>query len=91
MPALLTDEQLAAGLARLPGWQQERNAIRRIYRFADFFEAMKFVHRVADLAERADHHPDLLIQLGQVTLTLATHSAGGLTTRDLDLARTIDG
>lgn len=88
--AILNDEELAAALARLPGWQQERNAIRRVYEFADFREAMKFAVRVADLAEAANHHPDLLVQWGKVTVTTWSHDVGGVTKRDLALAHAID-
>jgi len=86
---LLNDEAIAAALARLPGWQQERTAIRKIYEFPDFAEALKFVHRVADLAAEADHHPVILIEFNRVTLTLSSHDAGGVTRRDLDLATRI--
>jgi 4a-hydroxytetrahydrobiopterin dehydratase len=87
----LSEEELAAALGRLAGWQQDRNAIRRVYEFADFGEALRFVKRVADLAEAADHHPDILIHYRQVTLTLWSHDVGAVTGRDLDLARKIDG
>jgi len=86
---LLNDEAIAAALARMPGWQQERNAIRKIYEFHGFLEAMKFVHRVADLAAEADHHPVILIESNRVTLTLWSHDAGGVTQRDLGLASKI--
>ena len=89
--AILNDEELAAALGRLPGWQQERNAIRRVYEFTDFREAMKFAARVADLAEAANHHPDLLVRWGRVTVTTWSHDVGGVTKRDLALARAIDG
>ena len=65
--------------------------ITKLYKFPDFKEAMGFVNRVADLAEEADHHPDILIRYNKVTLTLSTHSAGGLTEKDSQLARKIDG
>lgn len=91
MSRLLNDEEVAAALAQLPGWQQERAAIRKIYEFRDFVEAMKFVHRIADLAEAADHHPDITVRFRQVTLTLWSHDRGGVTRRDLDFARRIDG
>ena len=56
----------------------------------NFTEAMKFVHRVADLATAADHHPRILVQMGRVTLTTTTHHEGGLTGRDIELIRSID-
>jgi 4a-hydroxytetrahydrobiopterin dehydratase len=88
---LLRDEEVAAALGRLPGWQQTNGAVRRIYEFADFREAMKFVRRVADVAEAAAHLPRIEVKGHRVTLTVTTDEAGGLTQRDIDLIRRIDG
>ena len=88
---LLRDEEIAAALGRQPGWQQTNGALRRIYEFSDFREAMKFVHRVADLAEAEGHHPRLEIRRHRVTVTVTTDEEGGLTQRDIDLIRRIDG
>jgi 4a-hydroxytetrahydrobiopterin dehydratase len=82
---------LARALEALPAWQPAGQGIARTWRFRDFREAMTFVNRVADLAEQAGHHPDIAIQYSAVTLTLWTHTAGGVTPKDLDLARTLDG
>ena len=72
-------------------WRQEGEALVRDYKFKDFAEAMAFVNRVADLAEEANHHPDILVHgWNQVRLTLTTHSAGRLTENDHDMARRID-
>ncbi len=87
---MLTDEQLAAALADLPGWQEDGPRIRRVYEFANFTRAMQFVHRVADLAEAQDHHPEILVQYRLVTLTLWSHDSGGVTKRDVRLAHAID-
>ena len=73
----------------VPGWENNGKEITRVYKFKDFKEAMAFVNRVADLAEAADHHPDIDIRYNKVTLTLSTHSAGGLTEKDFALARQI--
>ncbi|MGH7279419.1 MAG: 4a-hydroxytetrahydrobiopterin dehydratase [Candidatus Rokuibacteriota bacterium] len=86
----LADGAIASGLERLPGWLRRDAAITRTYTFRDFKDAMVFVNGVAALAERADHHPDVTIAYNVVTLSLWTHSAGGITARDLDLARIID-
>ncbi len=86
----LTEDEIATRLAGLPGWERDGDAIRRAYRFADFKAAMAFANVVADKAEARDHHPDVLVQWGCVTLTLSTHDAGGLTARDFDLAREVD-
>lgn len=79
-------------LQTLQGWQRDGGSIRKTYKFNGFREAVAFVNEVADLAERADHHPDLLIHgYNKVTVTLSTHDAGGLTARDFLLAAQIDG
>jgi 4a-hydroxytetrahydrobiopterin dehydratase len=86
----LSPEDARARLAGLPSWELAGDAIRRRYAFKDFKESMAFVNRVAELAERADHHPDILIEYSKVTLTLSTHDAGGLSEKDFALARNID-
>ena len=84
---LLNDEEVAAALAQLSGWQQEGRAIRRLYGFGGFREARMFVNRVADLAEELNHHPDILLGHHEVTLTLTSHDLGGITERDTRFAR----
>jgi 4a-hydroxytetrahydrobiopterin dehydratase len=83
---LLSDDDIRVRLAALPGWTRDGNAIRRSYNFGSFASAMAFVNRVAELAETADHHPDIDIRYNRVEIVLSTHSAGGLTTRDTNLA-----
>jgi 4a-hydroxytetrahydrobiopterin dehydratase len=87
----LDESAIARALGQTPGWQRAAGEIRRTYRFRDFREALVFVNRVGDLAERAGHHPDIDIRYNTVTLALTTHDAGGLTSQDFDLARAIDG
>ena len=82
-------KEIAAALKEAPDWSELNGAIQRTFQFKDFVEAMKFVNQVADAAERDQHHPDILIQWNRVTLTLSTHSAGGLTQADFALARRI--
>jgi 4a-hydroxytetrahydrobiopterin dehydratase len=89
--SLLNDDQIRQHLAALPDWIRTGGEIRRTLSFDRFADAMAFVNRVADLAEAADHHPDIDIRYNRVTLALSTHSAGGLTSRDMNLARQIDG
>jgi 4a-hydroxytetrahydrobiopterin dehydratase len=73
-------------------WRREGDALVRDVEFADFAGAMAFANRVADAAEAANHHPDILVHgWNKVRLTLSTHSAGGVTDADHQLARTIDG
>ena len=86
----LSPEEVRARVVSLTDWDLAGDAIRRRYKFASFKESIAFVNRVAELAERADHHPDILIEYDKVTLTLSSHDAGGLTERDFALARSID-
>jgi len=89
-PRLLDATDAALELSRAPGWRLAGNAIERTWRFADFKAAMCFVNAVAALAEREEHHPDITVRYAEVTLVCWTHSVGGLTRRDFDLARMID-
>jgi 4a-hydroxytetrahydrobiopterin dehydratase len=86
----LTQTEIDTALQTLPGWSQEDNVIRKQYSFGDFAAAMEFVNRVAQAAETADHHPDMDIRYNKVTLLLSTHSAGGLTEKDVALAHEIE-
>jgi 4a-hydroxytetrahydrobiopterin dehydratase len=90
MPDQLMEKEIVEKLKGLPGWNRTGQEISRTYTFSGFISAMAFVNHVADLAERMDHHPDILIQYKRVTLTLSTHSVGGLTSLDFDLAKKID-
>lgn len=87
--ALLSDDQITKGLSALEGWAQEGSNIVNQFKFNDFIESMGFVTKVAILAERMDHHPDILIEYNKVTITLSTHSEGGLTEKDFKLAEEI--
>ena len=89
---LLTDEERDKALATLPGWNfdAQAHAIRRSLRFADFSAAFAFMTRVAMAAEKADHHPDWSNSWNRVDISLSTHSAGGLTGLDIEMARAID-
>jgi 4a-hydroxytetrahydrobiopterin dehydratase len=86
----LTEKEIAAALPSLPGWTKADNAIERHFKFPDFLAAMAFVNRVADEAEKANHHPDIAIHYNQVTLSLWSHDSGGVTKRDLKIAATIN-
>jgi 4a-hydroxytetrahydrobiopterin dehydratase len=87
---LLSDEEVTAALAGLPGWARSGDSITTTVELADFRAAMLYTGAVAYLAEAANHHPDILIQWNRVTLTLSTHSAGGLTANDTALAERIN-
>ncbi|HXQ00936.1 MAG TPA: 4a-hydroxytetrahydrobiopterin dehydratase [Solirubrobacteraceae bacterium] len=88
---LLSDSEIDTRLAG-GEWRREGQAIVRELKFADFAEAVAFVNRVAEAAEAANHHPDILLHgWNKVRLQLSTHSEGGLTGADFELARRIDG
>jgi 4a-hydroxytetrahydrobiopterin dehydratase len=88
--ALLTDRQIEQRLAA-GAWERAEGSIVRERKLADFAAALAFVNRVAELAEAANHHPDILIHgWNRVRLTLSTHSQGGLTDADFELAAQID-
>jgi 4a-hydroxytetrahydrobiopterin dehydratase len=89
--ALLNDNEIAE---RLEGseWSREGDTIVREWKLDDFAAAMRFINQVAEAAEAANHHPDILVHgWNKVRLTLTNHAQGGLTQADFDLARTIDG
>jgi len=90
--SVLTDAEIDRRLVELGGWQRSDDAIMREWKLADFAAAIAFVNRVAELAEAANHHPDILLHgWNNVRLTLSTHSQGGLTDADFALAGQIDG
>ncbi|HVU62700.1 MAG TPA: 4a-hydroxytetrahydrobiopterin dehydratase [Phycisphaerales bacterium] len=86
----MTDDQVKEALQASPDWAETGGQIHRTYQFQDFVEAMKFVNSVAQQAEADQHHPDILIRWNKVTLTLSTHDAGGITSKDFALAARAD-
>lgn len=86
----LNPDALHKGLNELRGWSGTKAGIAKTYTFADATGARSFVQRVSDLADAMDHHPDVSIEGSTVALSLVTHSAGGVTQKDLDLATGID-
>lgn len=89
MSDVLSEEQVAEALSDLPEWSGDAEQLRRTIEFQDFPTAIRAVAQVADVAESMDHHPDIDIRWRTLTFTLSTHSAGGVTALDLDLARRI--
>jgi 4a-hydroxytetrahydrobiopterin dehydratase len=89
--ATLTDAEITTGLATLPGWAREGDEIVKTFDCGTFPAAIAFVVRIGFFAERVDHHPDLDVRWKRVRVALTTHDAGGLTGKDLDLAREIEG
>jgi 4a-hydroxytetrahydrobiopterin dehydratase len=86
---LLSEDQIAGRLGEVPGWTRQGSSIVTTVTRDDFRGAFLFAGAVAFLAEQVNHHPDILIEWNKVTLTLSTHSAGGLTDADFDLAAKI--
>jgi 4a-hydroxytetrahydrobiopterin dehydratase len=91
MPPKLSDLEIQRTLATLPGWARRGDALAKTYAFGRFADGIAFVGRVARVADAMDHHPDLDIRYTKVTCTLSTHSAGGVTALDLELAAKIEG
>jgi 4a-hydroxytetrahydrobiopterin dehydratase len=88
---LLSDIAIQRELGSLDGWSRKGSALAKTFQFRSFPDAVGFVNRVAELAERANHHPDIDIRFNRVICNLTTHDAGGITQNDLDLARAMDG
>ena len=87
---MLTDEQVDAAARDLDGWERADGALRRSVKFGSFLDGIDAVRRVAEHAERKDHHPDIDIRWRTVTFALVTHSEGGITDKDVQMAREID-
>ena len=86
----MDDKEVRVMLGKVDGWEWRDNTIRKKFKFKDFSESMKFVNRVAVLAEEEGHHPNIFISWNRVTLTLTTHAIGGLSENDFILAAKID-
>lgn len=83
-------DQVGQALETIPEWKRNGEEIERVYEFDGFPPAVQFVNKVAESAERANHHPDIDIRWNKVRLVLSTHSEGKLTLKDVELAREID-
>ncbi|MFK7882564.1 MAG: 4a-hydroxytetrahydrobiopterin dehydratase [Phycisphaerales bacterium] len=88
--AKMKEDQIEAALEKRPDWSNVAGKIQRTYQFGDFVASMAFVNKIAEYAERVQHHPDVLIRYNRVTLTVSTHDAGGITQKDFDLAEESD-
>jgi len=86
----MNEEQIAQALEAHGEWIELNNEIQRTFEFEDFLGSMKFVNAVAQYAEQAQHHPDMLIRYNKVTLTVSTHDANGITHKDFELAEFAD-
>lgn len=86
----MSEEEAKAMLQKVQRWELKESKIRKVFRFKNFEESVKFVNRVADLAEEEGYHPDMTISWNRVTLTLTTHAIGGLSENDFILAAKMD-
>jgi 4a-hydroxytetrahydrobiopterin dehydratase len=90
MPRLLKDSEIAGRLKSLRGWKHEGKFITKTFEFKEFMDGIEFIEKVAKVAERQEHHPDIHVRYTAVTLSIQTHSEGGVTEWDLDLAEAIE-
>ncbi len=88
--AKLSPEQIKEKLNALPGWEYKDNAISKTFKFKEFLNGIEFVQKVAEIAEGADHHPDITINYTRVTFANSTHDQGGVTDKDFKLAENIE-
>jgi 4a-hydroxytetrahydrobiopterin dehydratase len=89
MPKLEKSE-IERRLSALPGWEFKDNAISKLYRFKTFMDGIRFLNQVAEMAEAADHHPDVKINYTRITFSCSTHDQGGVTEKDFKLASQIE-
>jgi len=90
MPTKLSDLEIHRALAALPAWSRKGDALNKTYSFARFADGIRFVNQVAGLADSMNHHPDIDVRYTNITFSLSSHDAGGITQRDLDLAKAIE-
>lgn len=90
MQSKLSDLEIRRALGGLPGWTRKGEALSKTYTFARFGDGIQFISRIATIADEMDHHPDIDVRYTDVTFALSTHSAGGITQKDLDLAGKIE-
>ena len=86
----LSDIEIQRALGALPGWSRKGNALAKSYHFAKFPDGIAFIAKVANIAESMNHHPDIDIRYTKVHFVLSTHDAGGITAKDLELAKAIE-
>lgn len=87
---ILQNSEVEEHLKNLEGWEISSNEIVKTYKMKNFIDSIGFVNKIAILAEKADHHPDILIQYSKVNIKLSTHSEGGITKKDINLATEIE-
>jgi len=90
--SLLTNDEITKNLSTLSGWKKDENQIAKEFEFKDFMEALSFVNKLGNEAEQMNHHPDIFIHSwNKVKITILTHSEGGITKKDFQLAEKIEG
>ena len=87
---LLTDSEIASRLRPLRGWEHEGKFITKVFEFGQFMDGIDFLNKVAEIAEKEEHHPDIHVRYTTITLSLQTHSEGGVTEWDVELAEAIE-
>ncbi len=87
----LSSEEIEESVAKLDGWKVEKNWLKKEYEFRNFAESLAFVNKIGEIAEDADHHPDMKFGWGYANIELTTHDVGGLTPNDFEVAAKIDG
>ncbi len=90
MAAKLEKSEIERRLSALPGWEYKDNSISKLYRFKTFMDGIRFLNQVAEMAEAADHHPDVKINYTRITFSCSTHDQGGVTEKDFKLASQIE-
>lgn len=90
MPRLLSDQEISDGLKDLKGWKHEGKFITKAFEFPTFMKGIAFIERVAAVAEKEEHHPDIGVRYTTITLSVQTHSEGGVTGWDIELAGAIE-
>jgi 4a-hydroxytetrahydrobiopterin dehydratase len=90
VPKLLSDSEISGRLKGLNGWKHEGKFITKVFEFDQFMDGVDFVNRVAAVAEEEEHHPDIHVRYTTITLSVQTHSEGGVTKWDVDLAEAIE-
>jgi 4a-hydroxytetrahydrobiopterin dehydratase len=86
----LSEAQIGEELKALPGWEYRDSSLSKLFRFNEFMDGIRFIGQIAEIAEAADHHPDMHINYTRVTFICSTHSDGGVTDKDVRLARQIE-
>lgn len=90
-PEPLSDDQISAALAALPGWERDGDTIKKLYKLERYMAGLAFASAVGTIAEGLDHHPDIIIGWRKVTVTFYTHAAGNkITQKDVDAAAAIE-